>query len=255
MPRRAERSGEADDLVAGRRSVQQLLELGNPIVRVLLAKESAGSRPLVEIAAQAEAAEVPVRVVPRREIDKMAEGLNHQGVVAQVGRYRYTPLDRLLAGEAPLLLFLDGITDPHNLGSLLRSADGAGFDGIVVPTHRSAGVTATVRKVAVGAAEVVPVARVGNLGVALEQAKQAGLWVVGLDERGTEDLWASELLEPPLALVLGAEGKGITKSIRDRCDGLVKIHSEGRLASLNVGVAGALAMFELARRRSASATL
>jgi 23S rRNA (guanosine2251-2'-O)-methyltransferase len=255
VPRRAERSGEADDLVAGRRSVLELLKGDQPVVRVLLAKESAGSRPLVEVNERATEAGVPVRVVPRSEIDRAADGLNHQGVIAIVGRYRYVPLEQLLAGDEALVLFLDGITDPHNLGSLLRSADGAGFDGVVVPTHRSAGVTATVRKVAVGAAEIVPVSRVGSLGVALEQAKQAGLWVVGLDERADEGLWTSELLEAPLALVLGAEGRGLSKGVRDRCDGFVKIPSRGRLASLNVGVAGALAMFELARRRSASATL
>jgi 23S rRNA (guanosine2251-2'-O)-methyltransferase len=229
--------------------------VGNPVVRVLIAKESATTAPVTEINKRAVAASIPVRVVPRVEIDRLAEGLNHQGVVAIVGRYRYTPLDRLLAIDQPMLVFLDGITDPHNLGSLLRSADGAGFHGVVVPIHRSAGVTSTVRKVAAGAAEVVPVARVGNLGVALEQAKQAGLWVVGLDERASEGLWNSELLEPPLALVLGAEGRGLSKNVRDRCDGFVRIPSGGRLASLNVGVAGALAMFELARRRSASANL
>lgn len=255
MPRRPKGSGEADALVAGRRSVIELLKSGNPVVRVMVAKESAATAPLTEIRKRADDASVPVRVVPRGEIDRLATGLNHQGVVAVVGRYRYTPLERLLSRDQPLLLFLDGVTDPHNLGSLLRSADGAGFDGIVVPANRSAGVNTTVRKVAAGAAEVVPVARVGSLGVALEQAKQAGLWVVGLDEAAEEDLWASELLEPPLALVLGAEGRGISRGVRDRCDGLVKIPSTGRLASLNVGVAGAVAMFELARRRSASATL
>jgi len=255
VPRRHKGPGEADALVAGRRSVIELLRTDQPVVRVMMATGSADTAPLTEIRKSAEEASVPVRVVPRTEIDRLAEGLNHQGVVAVVGRYRYTPFEKLLSLEGPLFLFLDGVTDPHNLGSLLRSADGAGFDGIVVPANRSAGVNATVRKVAAGAAEVVPVARVGSLGVALEQAKQAGLWVVGLDGSAPEDLWASELLEPPLALVLGAEGRGISKGVRDRCDGLVSIPSAGRLESLNVGVAGALAMFELARRRSASATL
>lgn len=255
MPRKPKGSADTDSLVAGRRSVIELLKSEQPIVRVLVAKESAASAPLTEVRKRAEAASVPLRVLPRSEVDQLAEGLNHQGVVAVVGRYRYAPLESLLDVDRPLLLFLDGVTDPHNLGSLLRSADGAGFHGIVVPANRSAGVNATVRKVAAGAAEVVPVARVGSLGVALEQAKQAGFWVVGLDEEAAEDLWSSELLEPPLALVLGAEGRGISRGVRDRCDGLVKIPSAGRLASLNVGVAGALAMFELARRRSASATL
>jgi 23S rRNA (guanosine2251-2'-O)-methyltransferase len=252
---RTDDSASGDDLVAGRRPVLELLKTGNPVVRVLIAKESLPSKPLAEIRKRAEDSSVPVRVVPRVEIDRLLPQVNHQGVAATVGRFRYADLDSLWAGEQPLVLFLDGLTDPHNLGSLLRSADGAAFDGVVVPVHRATGITPTVRKVAAGAAEVVPVARVGNLGGAIDQAKQAGLWVVGLDERAEEDLWSTELLEPPLALVLGAEGRGISRHIKARCDGFVRIPSEGRLASLNVAVAGAVAMFELARRRAASATL
>jgi 23S rRNA (guanosine2251-2'-O)-methyltransferase len=146
------------------------------------------------------------------------------------------------------VLFLDGVTDPHNLGSLLRSADGAGFHGIVIPARRAAGVTGAVRRVAAGAAEVVPVARVNSLGAALDRAKKAGLWIVGLDEDAGEDLWTSTLLEPPVGLVLGAEDRGISKGVTGRCDALVRIPSAGRISSLNVAVAGAVAMFEASRK-------
>lgn len=208
-----------------------------------------------EIRRRAESNGVPVKIVPRQEIDRIARDLNHQGVVATTARFRYTPLDDVLVPGDALVLFLDGVTDPHNVGSLIRSADGAGFHGVVVPSKRAAGVTPTVRKVSAGATEVVPVARVTNLGQALDQAKQAGLWVVGLDEKADSDLWSSELLEPPLALVLGAEGKGLSPGVRSHCDGLVSIPSKGKISSLNVGVAGAIAMFEIARRRVGSANL
>ena len=211
--------------------------------------------PVGEIRSRAEGSAVPVRMAPRSELEKLAGGLNHQGVVAVTTRFRYTPIEKLLAVPDALLVFLDGVTDPHNLGSLLRSADGAGFHGIVIPSRRSAGVTATVRKVSAGAAEVVPVARVTNLSRELEAAKRAGLWAVGLDAEGADDIWASDLLEPPLALVLGAEGKGLSPGVRQHCDSFVRIQSLGKLESLNVAVAGALAMFEVARRRARSATL
>jgi 23S rRNA (guanosine2251-2'-O)-methyltransferase len=194
-------------------------------------------------------------MVPRSEIDKMARELNHQSVVAVTTRFRYTPIEELLQGEAPALIFLGGVTDPHNLGSLLRSADGAGISGLVVPARGGVGVTPSVRKVSAGAAEVVPIARVGNLSQAIDQAKIAGLWIVGLDQDAEESVWSSDLLEPPVGLVLGAEGKGLSPKLKERCDGLIRIPQQGRVGSLNVAVAGAIAMFEIARRRSHSATL
>jgi 23S rRNA (guanosine2251-2'-O)-methyltransferase len=144
--------------------------------------------------------------------------------------------------------------DPHNLGSLIRSADGAGVDGVVLPSHRAVGVNDTVRRISAGAAEVMPIARVSSLGAALQRARDAGLWLVGLDERGGEDVWTSNLLVPPVALVLGSEDRGLGKGTRDRCDALVKIPQMGRMASLNVSVAGAIVMYEVARRKKADAT-
>jgi len=237
-------------ILSGRRPVLELLRAGGTVERVLIAQGLKPSEVIGEIRRRAEEAAIPVRMVPRSELDRLAEGANHQGVLAATGRYRYAPLDRLLEARGSLL-FLDGITDPHNLGSLLRSADGAGFGGVVIPAHRAAPVTPAVRRVAAGAAEVVPVCRVENLNSAIEAAKRAGLWVVGLDEDADGDVWTSELLEPPVVLVLGAEGKGIRPGVVDRLDGSVSIPQRGRIGSLNVAVAGAIAMFEVARRRTA----
>lgn len=246
-----ERNGEADDssVLAGRRPVLELLRAERSAERIVVGEHVAASKTISEIRKRAGALGVPVRTAPKAEIDKLAGGLNHQGVVALTGRFRYTPLDELLKAPEPTLLFLDGLTDPHNLGSLLRSADGAGFTGVVLPARRSVAVTSAVRRVSAGAAEVVPVAREGNLGRAIDEAREAGLWILGLDEDASGDIWTSDLLEPPVGLVLGAEDRGISPTIKERCDAVMSIPSAGRLSSLNVAVAGAVVMFELARRR------
>lgn len=243
------------DVLTGRRPIVELLKAGRPIERILIAQSARSAPVLAEIRRLAGASSIPVQSVPAAQIDKLADGANHQGVAAVTGRYRYSQLRDLLSGDAPTLVFLDGVMDPHNLGSILRSADGAGFDGIVIPTHRSAAVTQAVRRVSAGAAEVVPVARVGNLGGAMEEARKEGLWIVGLDGDAEDDVWSSDLLEPPVGLVLGSEDRGMSRVVREKCDALVRIPSGGRLRSLNVAVAGAVAMFEVSRRRRASATL
>jgi 23S rRNA (guanosine2251-2'-O)-methyltransferase len=232
--------------------VLELLRAGSPVEKIFMAEESAPSDVLEEIKRRAAAAAVPVRVVPRTEVAKLAGGENHQGVVAQTGRFRYADLPALLETPGATLLFLDGVTDPHNLGSLIRSAEVAGFTGIVIPARRAVGVTATVRRISAGASEVVPIARATNLSRALDQARAAGLWLVGLDEEAGTDIWASNLLEPPVGLVLGAEDRGMGRTVRERCDDLLRIPLAGRLESLNVAVAGAVAMFEVARRRAGS---
>ena len=226
----------------------ELLRAGKPAERILIQRGLAPSGVIAEIRKRAADAAVPVRVVPRSEIDRAAPGIHHQGVAAVAGRYRYVPLEDLLARPDTTLLFLDGVMDPHNLGSLLRSADQAGFGGVVIPARRAVGVTPAVRRVSAGAAEVVPVARVGSVSAAMERAKTRGVWIVGLDQDAEVDIWSSRLLEPPVGLVLGAEDRGLSRLVRERCDELVRIPSEGRLSSLNVAAAGAIAMFEVARR-------
>lgn len=254
-PSKASRSAGRADVIYGRRPVLELLRAGGSVERILMAEGLSRSSVLAEIRKLASDAAVPIRVVPRPDVEHTAPGQNHQGVVAVTGRYRYAALQEVVAPPDAAVLFVDGITDPHNVGSLIRSAECAGFTGVVLPAHRSPGITAAVRRVAAGAAELVPVVRVSNLRGALEDAKSAGLWIVGLDEHARDDIWSSELVEPPLGLVLGAEDRGLTKGVRDHCDGLVAIPQRGRIGSLNVAVAGAVAMFELARRRGPSDTL
>lgn len=231
------------------------LRAGHSARRIYLAEGMARSGVVDEVRRRAEQSGIPVTVVPRAQIDRLSDGGNHQGVVAHTTRFRYTPIEDLLQAEAPKLLFLDGVTDPHNVGALIRSAAGAGFDGVVLPARRSSGVTGVVRRVSAGATEAVPVARVANLTRALEEAKSAGLWIVGLDESAETDLWSSTLAEPPVGLVLGAEGSGLSRNVVAHCDGLVRIPMQGPLQSLNVSVAGGIAMFEIARRGAWSGTL
>ena len=239
-------------VLVGRRPVLECLRGGQPVQRVLVARGLARSATIGDIRRRAEAASIPVLVVPRDEIDRLAAGLHHQGVVALMGRYRYTPLDLILSAPATGVLFLDGVMDPHNLGSLLRTADGAGLGGVVLPLRRATGVTASARRVSAGAAEVVRVGRVGNMARALDHAREAGLWIAGLDRAAEEDVWSSGLLDPPAGIVLGAEDRGISRGVRAHCDGLVRIPTRGHLASLNVASAGAVAMFEVARRSATS---
>ena len=254
MPTKRGDRDSTSTVLAGRRPVVELLRARRGAEKIFIASGMSSSSVLTEIRKRADEAAIPVRVVPRAEVDRLAEGENHQGVVALTGRYRYTPLEELLSDKAKVL-FLDGVTDPHNLGSLLRTVECCGFDGVVVPAHRSAGVNGTVRRISAGAAEIVRVARVPNLGRSLEQAKEAGLWIVGLAGEADEDIWSSDLVEPPIGLVLGAEDRGLSRTVREHCDGLVRIPQKGRIGSLNVGVAGAIAMFEIARRSASSATL
>lgn len=250
-----QKKGPEGDIIVGRRPIIELLKNQRAVERVFIAQGLAPSGVLGEIRKRSDAAGVPVRMVPRTEIDRLAGGANHQGVAAVTARFLYAPLDKMLAGPAPSLLFLDGLTDPHNLGSLLRSADSAGFDGVVVPSHRSVGVTGAVRRVSAGAAEIVPVARVKNLAQAVDDGRKAGLWILGLDEKAERDLWTCDLTEPPIGLVLGSEDRGMSRIVKERCDELVRIPQAGRIGSLNVAVAGAIAMFEVARKRGLSANL
>ena len=237
-------------VVGGRRPVAELLKAGTSVEKILIAREAGRSSVLQEIRRLAAGAGVPVKEVGREAVDALA-GPGNQGVAARTGRWRYASLDEIVSGDAATALFLDGVTDPQNLGSLIRSAAGAGLNGVVVPAHRAAPVTSTVRRVSAGAAEFVPVARVTNLGRALDEARAAGMWIVGLDHEAEDSIWTSDLMEPPVGLVLGSEEKGLSQGIRRRCDALVRIPSRGRVSSLNVAMAGAVAMFELARRRDA----
>jgi 23S rRNA (guanosine2251-2'-O)-methyltransferase len=194
---------------------------------------------------------VPVRTLPRDQLTRLAQVASHQGVVAVTAEKTYGDVDDVLAhkrGQHAFVLLLDGIEDPHNLGAIIRTAEGAGADGIIIPERRSAGVTGTVVKASAGASEYLPIARVTNAGRALEELKSSNIWTVGLDERG-DKIYDQLDYKMDCALVLGAEGHGLHEQIRKKCDFLVKIPMMGKVPSLNVSVAAAIVMYEIARQR------
>jgi len=196
---------------------------------------------------------VKLHRVDKQELERLAAGLRHQGVVAscrtQAARQENTLAQLVQACEhPPLVLILDGIQDPHNLGACLRSADGAGVDAVIAPADKACGITPVVSKVAAGAAHSVPFFAVSNLSRSMEELKQLGLWIVGASDDGLETLWQSEL-DGPCALVLGAEGKGMRPLTRKQCDFLVRIPMLGAVESLNVSVATGVLLYEARRQR------
>lgn len=241
------------DRIEGRNPVREALRSGRQIRRVLVAEGTSGA-PIDAILRAARAAGIRVERVPRRRLDEIASSRAHQGVIAEAEGYRYRSWRDALElararDEPPLLLAVDGITDPGNLGSLLRSAEAAGAHGVLVSQRRSAPVTPVVEKASAGALEHLVLDRVPNLSTALADLRAQGVWTVGLDAGSTTSIWDCDLLSEPLVLVVGAEGKGLGRLVSERADALVSIPLGGRVASLNAAVAGAVALFESRRRR------
>ncbi|HHY15914.1 MAG TPA: 23S rRNA (guanosine(2251)-2'-O)-methyltransferase RlmB [Firmicutes bacterium] len=238
--------------IAGRQPVLEALRSGREINRLLIAKgQRKGS--IRQILTLAEKRGVLIQEVDRRVLDRLSEIDNHQGVLAQLAQVEYLSLDELLArdkteGWAPLLVLLDGIQDPHNLGSIIRSAEAAGAHGVIIPERRAAGVTAAAMKASAGAANYLPVCRVVNLVDAMETLKKAGYWIAGADMEG--EACFQQDLTGPLALVVGGEGKGLSRLVREKCDFLTSIPMRGRIGSLNASVAAAVLLFEVLRQRS-----
>lgn len=194
---------------------------------------------------------VAVRFESREHLNRLAKTASHQGVIAVTAQKKYNDLDEILArkrGHHTFVVVLDGVEDPHNLGAILRTADAAGVDGIVLPERRAVGVTSTVVKASAGASEHVPVAKVTNVSRTIEELKSRNVWVVGLDERGTQ-IYDKVDYRMDCAIVLGAEGHGLHELVRRKCDYLVSIPMLGKVPSLNVSVAGAIVMYEVARQR------
>src|SRR6267143_3245409 len=199
---------------------------------------------------------VAVRFLPRPELDRMAGNNSHQGVVAITSAKQYNDLDDVVAakrGQYSLIVVLDGIEDPHNLGAILRTADASGADGVVIPERRAAGVTATVTKASAGASEHLPIAKVTNIGRTLEELKSKNLWIVGLDERAPQN-YDSLDYKMDCAIVLGAEGKSVHELVRKKCDFLISIPMLGKVSSLNVSVAAGVLLYEIVRQRREKAT-
>jgi len=227
--------------------------------RVLLAQGRGSASRLHELRALAEGAGVPVSASDDAQLDRLAEGERHQGVVAEVMPRAGDPETQLeealeaLGDAPPLLLVLDGVTDPHNLGACLRSADAAGVAAVIAPRDRAAGLTPVVRKVAAGAAEAVPLVAVVNLARTLRELKDRGVWLVGTADDAPRTLFDADLTGPT-AIVMGSEGEGMRRLTRETCDELVSIPMAGAVESLNVSVATGVALFEAVRQRRGKQT-
>ena len=237
--------------VEGRRAVRELLVANNRKVHdVWIAADAGQSDILDEIIAVAEAHHVKVRRVSGDQVDHKARTEAPQGVVAFAGPVVPADFDALLADPAAFLVALDGVTDPQNLGAVLRTAETMGATGAVLPTHRAVGLSPAVTKAAAGALEYLPVTFVSGIPSALERAKRAGVWSVGLDAGGSVDVHDIAVADQPLVLVLGAEGRGLSRLARTRCDVIASIPMQGHIESLNVSAAAAIACAAIAHRRA-----
>ncbi len=229
--------------------MREALRARRPLDKVLIAKGTGGPR-IQEVIDLCRDLSVPVRFEPRDTLDRISKGIPHQGVIAFGVARGFAELSEV-AEDAQLLVVLDGVEDPHNLGAIIRTAHAAGADAVIVPERRAAPLTETVERSAAGALEYLPVARVTNITQALEKLKQQGYWIYGLDERGTESYDEVNYVSPTV-IVLGGEGKGIHQGVQKHCDVLVKIPMAGEVSSLNVSVAAGVVLFELRRRRGHS---
>lgn len=244
---------QEEEVVAGKHSVTEALKSGRTINKIWIA-ENAQKHLTLPIIAEAKKLGIVIQHVDKRKLDQMVPGVQHQGVVAQAAPYAYVEVEDLLKvaeekGDPPFLLLLDEIEDPHNLGSILRTADCTGAHGVILPKRRSAQVTATVSKTSAGAVEYVPVARVTNLGQTIDQLKEMGVWVVGTVVDAVQELYDTEVFDGPVAIVIGNESKGMGRLIREKCDVLVKLPMAGKINSLNASVAAGVVMYEVLRRR------
>jgi 23S rRNA (guanosine2251-2'-O)-methyltransferase len=241
-----------EDVLIGRNAVMEALKSGRGINKLLVARgDREGS--IHEIISLAKERGIVVEFVEKTRIEAIAGSLRHQGVLAYVSPVEYAELEDILAsagekGQAPFLLLLDELEDPHNLGALLRTADAVGVHGVLIPKRRSCPLSSTVAKTSAGAVEYVPVARIGNVVQTIRGLKEKGLWVVGADVDGTNDYYDANLTGP-IVLVIGSEGKGLARLTKENCDFLVRLPMLGKINSLNASVAGSILMYETLHQR------
>ncbi|HLI90292.1 MAG TPA: 23S rRNA (guanosine(2251)-2'-O)-methyltransferase RlmB [Ktedonobacteraceae bacterium] len=244
------------EYIWGRNPILETLHAGRQVRRLLLAEGQREAPVIKAIREEAERRHIPVEIVPRARLDQISRGAVHQGCLAQVAERKYASLEEILAAaerknEAPFLLILDAIQDVNNLGSLLRSAEAAGMHGVIIPEHRAAEINATVVKTSAGASEHLLIARETNLTRTIEFLKRRNIWVIGLAGEA-RTLYTQADLTGPLALVVGSEGKGIGRLVREHCDLLIKLPMYGAINSLNAAVAGSIAVYEALRQRTAT---
>lgn len=241
-----------EDIIEGRNAVIEALRSDRTIEQILIANGDISGSVNV-ILGLAKEKNVVVKYVDRRKLDQMSETGAHQGVVAQVTPYKYFEVEDILKyaedkGENPFIVILDEIEDPHNFGSIIRTAETCGAHGIIIPKRRNVGVTPTVYKTSAGAIEYMKIAKVTNLNSTIDKLKEKGVWVYGADMAG-EDFCFEANLSGPVALIIGSEGKGILKLTKEKCDALIKIPMVGKISSLNASVAGGILMYEILKQK------
>ena len=240
-----------DELLIGRNPIAEALASGRSVIKIMIAKGTT-SGPAVEIAAKAKKAGVPVQEVERKKLDYMTSGAAHQGVAALCAVKNYSSVEDILAladerQEAPFIIILDEIEDPHNLGAIIRSAECAGAHGVIIKKRHAAGLTYTAYKAAAGALEYLPVARVTNIADTIDALKERNIWIYGADMNG-EDYLKTDF-RGGVALVIGNEGKGISRLVREKCDVIVSLPLKGKINSLNASVAAGILMYKVAEHR------
>ncbi len=242
-----------NDIIEGRNAVIEALRVGRSIDKIFIAKGET-DKTLGHIASKAREAGIVVVDADRRKLDNMSVTHSHQGVIALVGVNEYCSVEDILAvaekkGEAPFVIVCDEVSDPRNLGAIIRSAECAGAHGVIIPKRRSAGLTAIVGKASAGAAEHMAIARVPNIPAVLKELKGKGLWVYGAAAGGSNGLWGTDFTGA-MALVIGSEGDGISRLVRENCDFIVNIPMVGKINSLNASAAASVIMYEVLRQRS-----
>jgi 23S rRNA (guanosine2251-2'-O)-methyltransferase len=244
-----------EEYIGGKHSVMEALRSGRTIHKIWVT-ETVQKQVYSTIIVEAKNRGVIVQMIDKRKIDQMLEGISHQGIAAQVAAYDYVEIEDILAKAAaaaqdPFILILDEIEDPHNLGSILRTADCTGVHGIIIPKRRAVGLTASVSKTSAGAIEYVPVARVSNIVQTMEQLKEKGIWIAGTDISAKQSVYEASF-KLPIALVIGNESKGLGRLVKEKCDFLIKLPMVGHINSLNASVAAGVVMYEINRQRYSS---
>lgn len=240
------------DKIEGRNPVMEALKAEREIDKILVAKGAAEGS-IHKIVGIAKERGIPIQYVERQKLDQLSESHVHQGIIAFAAAHAYVDVEDILKkaeekGEDPFLVILDEITDPHNLGSVIRTANAAGVHGVIIPKRRAVGLTAVVAKTSAGAIEYVPVAKVSNLAQTIDRLKERGLWIIGADMDGEKAYYESDLTGK-IALVIGSEGKGIGRLIKEKCDFIIHIPMKGEVGSLNASVAAAILMYEAMKQR------
>jgi 23S rRNA (guanosine2251-2'-O)-methyltransferase len=241
-------------IIEGKNPVIELLKSGHPVTKVLLADNLKPDEAVSQILNLTKTRNIPVARAPRQEIDRQSTTGTHQGVIAYAAAKKYYSLNELLAistkeNEPPLYIILDGIEDPQNLGSILRTAYASGIHGVVIRERRAAGLTASVAKASAGAMWYMPVASVSSIAYAVETLKKNNVWVIGIDRSGQAEYTKMDF-RSPTAIVIGSEGQGLSELVKKRCDFLANIPMRGEITSLNASVAAALVMYEAFRQRN-----